>query len=75
MLKIRLSRQGKKNKPSYRLVVIDSKKPRQGEAIESLGFFNPISNELQVDLPRVEHWVRKGAQLTDTVSALIKKNK
>ena len=69
MVKIRLARAGAKKRPFYHLVAADSRSPRDGRFIERLGFFNPIAvggeARLRVSTERVDHWVARGAQLTD----------
>lgn len=73
MVTIRLRRQGAKKRPFYRLVVIDSHAARNGRAIEVLGHYDATSQPemLHVDRPRLDHWVGKGAQLSDTVRTLL----
>lgn len=73
MVRLRLSRVGAKKKPHYRIVVTDARSPRDGRFIEKLGFYNPTTNPkmLQVNLERVDYWVSKGAQPSDTVGQLI----
>ena len=73
-VKIRLKRMGAKKKPFYRIVVADSRSPRDGRLIEELGYYNPMNKELKVDNEKAADWVKKGAQPTDTVRALLKKN-
>ena len=75
MVKIRLRRVGAKKAPFYRIVVADSRSPRDGRFIEELGTYNPAadSEKLIVDLERVQYWIANGAQPTDTVRGLIKK--
>ena len=75
MVKIRLKRMGMKKKPFYRLVVTDSRSPRDGRFIEEIGYYNPISEpvELKVDLAKADEWIKKGAQPSDTVRGLLKK--
>ena len=73
-VKIRFKRMGAKKNPFYRIVVADSRSPRDGRFIEELGYYNPISKELKVDNEKAADWVKKGAQPTDTVRALLKKN-
>ena len=75
MVKIRLHRVGAKKAPFYRIVVADSRSPRDGRFIEELGTYNPAadSEKLKVDLERVRYWIANGAQPTDTVRGLIKK--
>lgn len=73
---MRLTRLGDKKSPFYRIVVQDSRKSRDGEYIDQIGTFNPIANEGEVNLDnaKAEEWLKKGAQPTDTVKAILKKN-
>ena len=75
MVKIRLRRMGAKKAPYYRIVVADSRFPRDGRFIEEVGIDNPSSDsdKLTVDMERVKYWISNGAQPTDTVRGLIKK--
>ena len=75
MVKIRLRRMGAKKAPFYRIVVADSRYPRDGRFIEEVGYYNPIADpvELKVDAETVQKWLGNGAQPTDTVKALLKK--
>ncbi|MDR2609833.1 MAG: 30S ribosomal protein S16 [Clostridiales Family XIII bacterium] len=75
-VKIRLKRMGAKKKPFYRIVVADSRSPRDGKFIEELGYFDPLKNpaEVKVDGEKVNKWLGNGAQPTDTVKALLKKS-
>jgi len=75
MVKIRLRRIGAKKNPYYRVVVADSRFPRDGRFIEELGTYAPLADpsEFKVDAERVKDWISKGAQPTDTVRALLKK--
>ena len=75
-VKIRLRRMGAKKAPFYRIVVADSRCPRDGRCIEEIGFFNPLTepNELKVDAERAQYWIGTGAQPSDTVRALLKKS-
>ena len=75
MVKIRLRRMGAKKAPFYRIVVADSRYPRDGRFIEEIGTYNPVVNpaELKVDVDRAQAWIKSGAQPTDTVRALLKK--
>ena len=71
MVKIRLSRLGRTHAPMYRIVAIDSRKKRDGEALEILGTYNPFTKELvQYHAERIEHWVSMGAVVTDAVRKL-----
>jgi len=74
MLMIRLARFGAKKKPFYRVVVIEKEKARDGRNIEVVGHYNPRSTPATVDLKhdRIEHWVKTGAQMSDTVERLVK---
>ena len=76
MVKIRLRRMGAKKAPFYRVVVADSRYPRDGRFIEEVGYYNPLTNpaEVKVDAEKVQKWIGNGAQPTDTVKALLKKN-
>ena len=75
-VKIRLKRLGSKKAPFYRIVVADSRYPRNGRFIEEIGYYNPMTNpvELKIDNEKVQTWLKNGAQPTDTVKALIAKN-
>lgn len=74
-VRIRLTRMGAKKRPFYRLVVADSRSPRDGRFIEMLGHYNPITEpvELVVDKEKALEWLAKGAQPSDTVKRLLKK--
>ena len=73
MLTIRLSRVGSKNRPCYRVVVIESRVPRDGRYVELLGYYHPRKDPevLKVDYERVRYWTSKGACLSDTMRSLI----
>jgi small subunit ribosomal protein S16 len=75
MVTIRLTRRGAKNQPFYHVVVTDSRKRQGGLSIEQVGFFNPQARrgepKLKLDLARIDHWVGKGAQLSDRVRHLV----
>ena len=75
MVKIRLRRMGAKKAPYYRVVVADSRFPRDGRCIEELGTYDPSADgeKVKVDMERVKYWIANGAQPTDTVRGLIKK--
>lgn len=75
MVKIRLRRMGAKKAPYYRIVVADSRSPRDGRFIEEIGTYDPLSEseKLKVDLERAKYWIDNGAQPTDTVRGLLKK--
>jgi small subunit ribosomal protein S16 len=76
MVIIRLARAGTTKRPFYHVVVTDRRSPRNGRYIERVGFFNPIATggetRLRVDLPRVEHWMKQGAQTSERVADLLK---
>lgn len=75
-VKIRLRRMGAKKAPYYRIVVADSRYPRDGRFIEEIGTYNPLADPAQitVDAEKAKQWISNGAQPTDTVKALLKKN-
>ena len=75
MVKIRLKRMGMKKEPFYRIVVTDSRNPRDGRFIEEIGIYDPTADpaELKVDADRAQAWIKTGAQPTETVQALLKK--
>ncbi|MEO0091123.1 MAG: 30S ribosomal protein S16 [candidate division WOR-3 bacterium] len=70
MVKIRLKRIGQRNRPFYRIVVADSRRSRDGKYIESVGYYNPKTKHLTLNKERVEYWLSKGAQATDTAKRL-----
>ena len=76
MVKLRLKRMGKKKAPYYRVIVADSRSPRDGRFIEEIGTYNPLvePSEFKVDAEKAKKWIANGAQPTDTVKALLKKN-
>ena len=76
MLKIRLRRMGAKKAPFYRIVVADSRSPRDGRCVEEIGTYNPLTDpaEVKVDNEKAVAWIKNGAQPTDTVRALLKKS-
>ena len=75
-VKIRLRRMGAKKAPFYRIVVADSHFPRDGRFIEEIGYYNPLTDPVtvKVDVERAKEWMKNGAQPSDTVRALLKKN-
>ncbi|AIK18984.1 30S ribosomal protein S16 [Borreliella afzelii] len=75
-VKIRLKRMGAKKRPYYRIVVMNSTSPRDGRAIEELGYYHPIEkqNQIKIKEDRMKDWISKGAILSDTVKMLLKKN-
>lgn len=76
-LKIRLRQQGRTNRAFYRLVVTDSRSPRDGKYVEALGWYNPIESkddqQLALKSDRIQHWLNVGAQLSDNAANLIRK--
>ena len=74
MVKLRLTRMGAKKQPFYRIVAIDSRKARDGEYIDQIGYYNPVSEPKQIviDADKAKEWLAKGAQPTATVSGLLK---
>ena len=76
MLMIRLARFGAKKKPTYRVVVIEKDRARDSKAVEVVGHYTPVADPAVVGLQhdRIEHWVKSGAQLSDTVARLVKAN-
>lgn len=74
-VKIRLRRTGRKKQPSYRLVVADSNSPRDGQYLDAVGTYNPLTKpaDLRIDLDKVDRWLADGAGMTDTAASLIKK--
>lgn len=75
-VKIRLRRMGAKKQPFYRIVVADSRYPRDGRFIEEIGYYNPLTepSDVKVDAEKVEKWLKNGAQPTDTVKKILKDN-
>lgn len=75
MVKIRLKRMGAHKKPFYRVVVADSRSPRDGKFIEEIGYYNPLTDpaDIKIDDERAKKWLEDGAQPTDTVRGLFKK--
>ena len=74
MVKIRLARYGRKKRPFYRIVVTDSRRRRDSGWIESIGYYNPITNpkEIEINMDKLNDWVNKGAQMSDRVAKLKK---
>ena len=77
MLSIRLARVGKKKMPSYRVVVIDKRRPRNGRFVEIVGTYNPLKNpaEIKLDAERIKFWLGRGAQPSDTVVSFLRNQK
>lgn len=74
-VKIRLRRMGAKKAPFYRIVVADSRYPRDGRFIEEIGYYNPVTNppEIKVDTEKAKQWINNGAQPTETVKDILRK--
>ena len=74
-VKIRLRHTGAKKAPSYRVVVADSRYPRDGRFIEEIGYYDPLTEPvtIKIDMEKANNWIQNGAQPTDTVKALLKK--
>ena len=75
-VKIRLTRLGDKKAPFYRVVVADSRSPRDGRFIDNIGTYNPLTDpaEIKIDVEKAQKWIANGAQPTDTVKKLLKNN-
>ena len=75
-VKMRLRRIGAKKAPFYRVIVADSRSPRDGRFIEEIGYYNPLTNpvEIKIDAEKAKKWISNGAQPTETVKALLKKS-
>lgn len=75
MIKLRLRRMGSKRRPSYRVVVTDSRSPRDGRFIETLGYYDPLTDPatIRIDNDRARHWLGVGAQPTDTVRDILRR--
>ena len=74
-VKIRMRRMGSKRKPFYRIVVADSRMPRDGRFVEEVGYYNPLTNpdEVKLEEDKIFEWLEKGAQPSDTVRSLLSK--
>ena len=75
-VKIRLRRMGAKKAPFYRVIVADSRDPRDGKFVEEIGYYNPLTEpaEIKIDAEKAEAWLKNGAPPTETVKALLKKS-
>ena len=75
-VKMRLRRMGAKKAPFYRVIVADSRSPRDGRFIEEVGYYNPMTNpaEIKIDAEKAKKWLGNGAQPTETVKSLLKKS-
>ncbi len=76
MVKMRLKRIGAKKAPTYRIVIADSRSPRDGRFIEQIGYYNPLTNpaDVKIDAEKAKAWLANGAQPTETVRSLLKKS-
>ena len=76
MVKIRLKRMGANKKPFYRVIVADSRSPRDGRFIEELGYYNPMTEpaDIKIDAEKAKKWLSTGAKPTETVRSLFKKS-
>ncbi|MBQ2734359.1 MAG: 30S ribosomal protein S16 [Oscillospiraceae bacterium] len=75
-VKMRLRRMGAKKAPFYRVIVADSRSPRDGRFIEEIGYYNPLTNpaDIKIDAEKAKKWLGNGAQPTETVKSLLKKS-
>ncbi|MFB0564799.1 MAG: 30S ribosomal protein S16 [Candidatus Aminicenantaceae bacterium] len=75
MISIRLMRLGGRKKPFYRIIAIDSRKPRESKAKDIIGYYNPLKDppEIKIDSEKVKYWIERGAQASNTVQSLIHK--
>ncbi|WP_319470812.1 30S ribosomal protein S16 [uncultured Pseudodesulfovibrio sp.] len=74
-MKIRLTRMGSKKRPFYRVVALDSATRRDGRPVEFLGYYNPMTepNDIQLDMEKIDKWLERGAEPSNTVRSLLKK--
>ena len=72
MIKIRLSRHGKKKNPVYRIIAIEHRNKDTGKALEVLGHWHPSANDMKIDKKGIDAWIKKGAQVSDAVKNLLK---
>ena len=75
MVKIRLRRMGAKKAPYYRVVVADSRYPRDGRFIEEIGYYDPKHSDEKIDVERADYWIANGAQMSDTVKSILARAK
>jgi small subunit ribosomal protein S16 len=73
MVKLRLKRYGRKQKPTYRIIAIDSRCRREGRALKEVGFYDPLKDQTQLDIPTIINFLKHGAQPTDTVSHILQR--
>ena len=78
MVKIRMKRMGRRHRPFYRINAMESRNPRDGRVIEELGYYDPLAKEgtqdVKLNKERIEYWLSQGAQASDTVRDILKKN-
>ena len=74
-VKIRLRRVGRKKQPSYRMIVTESENPRGGSYLDTVGYYNPQKKpaQLQIDLAKIDEWLRRGATMSETTESLVRK--
>lgn len=75
MVVLRLSRQGSKKRPFYRIVAADKRRPRDGRFIDLIGTYDPTTKAFALDTDRYTHWVKQGAQPSDTLASLVRRTK
>lgn len=73
-VRMRLMRMGKKKQPFYRIVVADARSARDGKYLECVGFYHPIKSETKIDKELVLEWLKKGAEVTETVGSILRSN-
>jgi small subunit ribosomal protein S16 len=71
---MRLKRMGVKKAPFYRIIIADSRTPRDGRFIEEIGYYDPIKKDLKIDADKAKAWIKNGAQPTETVKTLLKRS-
>jgi len=78
VVKLRLKRMGRRHRPFYRINAMDSRTPRDGRVLEELGYYDPLAKDeakqVKINVERVKHWLDNGAQPSDTVRDLLRKN-
>lgn len=75
MIRIRLARFGKKNDPFFKIVAIEKTKKREGKAVDFLGYYYPLKNDLKIESEKIEKWLKNGAKISEGVKRIIQKNK
>jgi len=74
MLRIRLQRTGRKNRPHYKIVVAEHTSPIKGKSLETVGFYDPLLKVSKIDKVRIDYWISQGAKASETVESLLKKD-